>query len=265
MTIIVLSVKTANMEVFDVFDDDDDFVCDEYQAVMENKHIDDVHIVPAAKKRKLHSAEEIAEAVEMCVEKTMAPTTVAQQYEVHPSTVRKWVKQAGKQLPTKPPSTPSKPQNKITNYLTVIPKAEHDNVASQAAMDLSDFLDIKLEEDWMEDRYLSHPEPQVPVTQESSGIQEPASNERLGVGPGLGSLLQEIRARRRPGVEGVLDSLLQESTVQELVESGRWRAFRAGVRKRMERGVKRSNNQNNMLYLESGVRSEPRSTSSSTL
>ena len=267
--ITFISGKTVEMEVFDLCDDDDDFVCDEYKAVVENKHIDNVHIIPAAKKRKLHSAEEITEAVEMCVEQAIAPSTVAQQYEVHPSTVRKWVKQAGKQLPTKPPSTPSKPQNKITNYITVIPKlaakAEPDNVASEAAMDLSDFLDIKLEEDWMEDKYLSHPEPEVPVTQESPGIQETGLNERLEVGPGLGSLLQEIKARRRPGVEGVLDSLLQESTVQELVESGGWRAFRTGARQRMERGVKRSNNQNNMLYLESGVRSEPRSKSSSTL
>ena len=273
--------------------DDEDFVHDESEAVPTKHNVDQNDIAPPAKKRKVYSVEEISEAVKMCVEGKISPSVVAKQKGIPPTTIHTWIKKANKTLPTnqipissnpstKQPPTPSKPQNKLTHYFSpakdpppppfnpqnkltdyypmtptkcqelaanetltrrpldlIQDKPAPDNVAPEDV--------ITLEDDWLENN--------IPVD------SQPGSR----VGPGLGFLLQEIKARRRPGVEGELDSLLQESTVQELVESGGWRAFRTGARQRMERGVKRSNNQNNMLYLESGVRSEPRSKSSSTL
>ena len=252
--------------------DDEDFIHDEFEAVPTEQKADQNDIAPPAKKRKVYSAEEMREAVEMCVEGKISVGVVAKQKGIPPSTIHTWIKKANKtpptnQLPmssnptTKQPPTPSKPQNKLTHYFS--PAKDPPPPAFNPQNKLTHYYPItptksqELADIIIQDRLT--PDNVAPEDVITLGDNIPVDSQPgSGVGSGMGSLLQEMRARKQPGVEGVLESLLQESTVQELVESGGRRAFRAGVRKRMERGVKRSNNQNNMIYLESGVRSEPR-------
>ena len=106
--------------------------------------------IPATpKKRKNVPQETIDTAVNECVEKKIAVSVLAERYEVHPSTIRAWVKRAGKTLPSKQATTPRKADDygSILNFfsptkkLSAPPPEARDN-----AMDMSDYLSVKVEE-----------------------------------------------------------------------------------------------------------------------
>merc|ERR1711971_145375 len=111
--------------------------------------------IPATpKKKKIVPSETIAAAVSECVDKKITVSVLAEKYRVDPSTIRNWVKRAGKTLPSRQQATPKKPGNpSILNYfsptknptrqLSLAPPDE----ARDNAMDLSDFLKVKVEEE----------------------------------------------------------------------------------------------------------------------
>ena len=113
--------------------------------------------IPATpQKKKNFSPETIAAAVSECVDKKMSVAVVATKYEVCYSTIRKWVKRSGKTLPSRHATTPKKPDNPTilnffsptknpTRHLSLPPPEARDN-----AMDVSDFLQVKVEEDEIE-------------------------------------------------------------------------------------------------------------------
>ena len=70
----------------------------------------------------------IAAAVGDCVEKKIAVSVLAAKYKVHPSTIRKWVKKAGKTLPSKEQATtPKKPENRRSSTISPQPKIQPGN------------------------------------------------------------------------------------------------------------------------------------------
>ena len=90
-----------------VSDDDEDFVHDESETVPTEHNIDQNDFAPPAKKRKVYSAEEICEVVNIT-----QYSVLAQKKGIPPSTIYTWIKKASKPLPTDQLPTSSKQTTK---------------------------------------------------------------------------------------------------------------------------------------------------------
>merc|ERR1712130_234780 len=175
--------------------------------------------IPATpKKKKKFTPETIAAAVSECVDKKIAVCVVASKYEVCLSTVRKWVKRAGKTLPSRQAaSTPKKPDNPtILNYFSPTKNPTRNlslpppDEARDNAMDVSDFLQVKVEED------------EIEIVEEMTTVDRP----------------KECSAAE------CLETLKQE--------------FQRGMKRKLVPGRKRNaNHKTTMLFMESGRRQSP--------
>merc|ERR1712012_1042136 len=146
-------------------------------------------------------------------------SVVAEKCEVHPSTIRNWVKHAGKSLPSREKTpTPRKADNlSILNYFS--PKKLNLPPPDENAMDMSSFLQVKVEEDQFE------------IAQEHAGL-------------------------RRKSQSASLDQHLvyQSDNNSDYIQKKR-QEFRG---KRLVSGMKRSrNHKTTMLFMESGFRQSP--------
>merc|ERR1712012_780199 len=175
--------------------------------------------IPVTPKKKIIPPEVKKEAVEDCVDRRIAVSVVAEKCEVHPSTIRNWVKHAGKSLPSREKTpTPRKADNpSILNYFS--PKKVNLLPPNENAMDMSSFLQVKVEEDQFE-------------------------------------IAQEHASVRRKSQSASLDQHLvyQSDNNSDYIQKKR-QEFRG---KRLVPGLKRSrDHKTTMLFMESGFRQSP--------